>query len=69
LGDQGPSFCAIQDYSLGSLANGCVVLSFRLPNSGQVCAIAFDEEGLTDFLHRLNSTREIARRRQVSNTN
>jgi hypothetical protein len=63
------SFCTIEEYSLGTLANGGVVLSFRVPGSGEVCAIAFDDQGLNNFLQRLTSTREIARRRRASTAN
>ena len=55
------SFCAIEQYSLGTLANGGVVLSFVVPSSGEVCAIAFDEPGLSDFMEGLKRMREIAR--------
>ena len=59
------SFCAIERYSIGTLANGGVVLSFVVPSSGEVYAIAFDEPGLSDFIERLRHTREIARRRRL----
>ena len=61
-----PLMKLIARYDLGSLADGSVIINFRLPGDPIPWALRFDDEALNDFLEKVDDTRRIAFRRKAA---
>ena len=65
--DHTPFMRLIECYDLGSLADGSVILNFRVPGDPVPWALRFDDQGLDDFLEKVTDTRRVAlHRKEVS---
>jgi hypothetical protein len=60
-----PFMRQIESYSLGSLADGSVILHFRLPGDPVPWALRFDDATLDDFLEKVADTRREALKRKA----
>jgi hypothetical protein len=61
-----PFMRRIESYSLGSLADGSVILHFRLPGDPVPWALRFDDQALDDFLEKVAETRRVALKRRAA---
>ena len=64
--DRVPFMKLIERYDLGSLADGSVIINFRVPGDPVPWALRFDDEGLDDFLQKVTHTRRLAWERKAA---